>query len=146
MKRSGIQDAPAKTPGLHPGYTEDKYPSKSMRRSTRLRLGMRNISITALVIGGLEAGFAAGALIDTLAIFGLGFSSPARLRRRHSSVVLLGLPGVASPGVISPGRLSIVATHRATTRVLNAVRRPHARRTHQQGQYDHCNSHDDLLL
>jgi hypothetical protein len=34
MKRSGIQDAAVKTPGLHPGYTEDKYPSQSLRRNT----------------------------------------------------------------------------------------------------------------
>jgi hypothetical protein len=35
MKRSEIQDAPAKTPGLPPGYQRDKYPSNSLRRSTR---------------------------------------------------------------------------------------------------------------
>jgi hypothetical protein len=27
MKRSAIQDAAAKNPGLHPGYTGDKYPT-----------------------------------------------------------------------------------------------------------------------
>jgi len=28
IKRSEIQDAPAKIPGLHPGYEKDKYPYK----------------------------------------------------------------------------------------------------------------------
>jgi hypothetical protein len=108
---------------------------------------MENTSITALVIGGLHAGFAAGTLIDALTIFGLGFSASTRLRRRDSSVVLLGLPGAASPGVIAPGLLGLltVATHRATARVPDAVR-PYARRTYQQGQYDYHNSHDDLLF
>src|SRR5262245_31362669 len=101
-------------------------------------------SITALVIRCLDTSSAARALIDTLAIFGLCLSSRACLRRPDSHLVLLGLPGLASLGVIPPGLLSIAA-HRATMRVPDALRRPHVRSTHHQGQYDHWNSHYDLL-
>ena len=50
---------------------------------------LNHTSITALIIYCLDTGFAARALIDALPVFGLGFSSPARLRRRDPSLVLL---------------------------------------------------------
>jgi hypothetical protein len=46
-------------------------------------------SITAVVICRLDTFFATRARIDAFTIFGLGFSSSARLRRRDSSLVLL---------------------------------------------------------
>ena len=100
-------------------------------------------SITAVVIGGLDTGFATRAPIDALPISGLGFSSPARLRRRDSSLILLGLPGGASVGVNPPGLLAIAA-HGTTTRVGGALSEC-ARRKHQQCHDYHQHSHYDLL-
>lgn len=96
-----------------------------------------------MIVGSLHAGLAGRTLVYTISIFCLRFSALAGLSRRHSVLILLGLPRGTPVLVISASLLSVIANGTAS-------RGGRAIRERVCGKYDACqqrkNFHGDLRV
>jgi hypothetical protein len=80
------------------------------RPMNAFRAGLISVSLVATpTVGGPIAGLSTRAFIHTVTVLRLGLAASASLRRRHTGLIFLGLPGISGVRVIAARGLSVAA-------------------------------------